>query len=226
MPTLSTLSEDLLLEIVNRLVENYDGFKSQIAGLRSLSLTCSFLNFFCGHVIFRTYRLDIRRFRWQATGAFPKGSITESWDGGAINFRLAHLRSKAPFVREIHITDQGELASGAFQVAPSGAMAFPSGFIPELLSTLRMLKGLTSIHLITHSDSQRPNAIIDTDLWNWLLGVGPTGFSLNGHFELPNGKVLQPIENLTMLRLHSCTNANKTLLDVRFIYFLTVRIFI
>lgn len=212
MPTLSTLPEDPCLEIVDRLLESYDGYKNQIAGLRNLSLACTSLNFLCGRVIFRTYHLDIRRFHWKTIVSYPKGSTTDNWDEGAIKLRLAHLRNKAPFVREIYITDQGETVYHA--LAPSEAIAFPAKFMPELLSTLRMLKGLTAIHLVTHCNAERPNTVINAELWRWLLEVKPTTLSLTGHFEVPKGEILQPIQNLTMLRVHSSTNANSALIVV------------
>jgi hypothetical protein len=217
MSKLSTLSEDLCLEIVDRLLENSEGVKNRIAGLRNLSLTSSSLNYFCGYVIFRTYCLDIRRSHWKTTGVYPKGSTTETWDEGAISQRLAHLKEKSPFVREIYITDQGE---SSYRVsAPSEAVAFHPDFIPELLSTLYLLRGLTAVHLVTHSDPEKPNTILDPKLWKWLHAAGPSTFSLIGHFEVPKGEVLRPIASLDTLRLHSCTNGNKALIDVCSLHF-------
>lgn len=205
---LTALPEELHLEIVDHLANSYQHKnRIDIAGLRNLSTTCAAFNFACAHVIFQTYHLDIRN---SVAGlrdkSYPRGSTVHTWDHGAIKVRLAHLQSKAPFVRRIYITDEGDWNSTT--------NAFPPTFIPELLSTLRMLSAVTEVHLITHSHWVRPNAMIDTDLWKWIVEVGPRKLLLDGHFEIPKGENLQPVKDLSMFGLHSCTNITKRLIHV------------
>ena len=202
--TLSTLPSDLSFEILAFLTHNpYDSSrKARISALRNLSLTCSSLNSLCASIIFRTYYLDIRASLSSLYGA-PRNV-----DDDNIQTRLAHLKSKAPFIREIYITDQGDSKSS---IAP-----FPKSFILELLATLYTLKSLTAVHLRTHDSLDRPNAIISPSIWRWLLEVNPSTLSLIGHFEIPqeDAYVFRPIANIDDLRIHSCTDASKALIDV------------
>jgi hypothetical protein len=202
--TLSTLPKELRREILNCLAENYDGRKAKIRGLHNLSATCRSFNSLCGHIIFHTYYLDIRNSFINV--AFPKGSANKSWNHNTIQTRLAHLRTKSAFVREIYITDQWDFKS------PSNA--FPTEFIPELLNTLRTLEVITSVHLVTYRHWVAFNTKIDPDLWKWLVDVRPRMLFLNGYFDIPVGEELRPIENLDTLNLHSCTNSIKALIDV------------
>ncbi|KAF8234178.1 hypothetical protein L208DRAFT_1458411 [Tricholoma matsutake] len=173
MPTLSTLSDDLRLEIVEHFLGSAPYYrhqsprvrrKEEISLLKSLTLVCHSLYSTCEYFIFRTYHIDLRAPCWPFTKVYPEGSNLESWDEDAIKLRLAHLQRKAAFVREIHITDIGESES-------SKPEAFPIKFMPELLASLCMLSQVTAIHLITHSNPDRPKTILNADIWNWVLDM-------------------------------------------------------
>jgi hypothetical protein len=215
---LSALSKDLRLKIVHHLADSCDSDdqSNKAAMVFNLSTTCRSLNYTCGHVIFHTYNLDIRDSLFRTTDArHPSGTYIYSWNHSAIKVRLAHLRSKAPFVRKIHITDDGDVYRSS---APQDkTRPFPPAFIPELLSTLRMLGPLHTIYFFTHDRWDLPNAMISTELWSWVVDVSPKTLSLLGHFEFPPGEV-ELIESLESLALMSCTNATiKALLDVSLI---------
>lgn len=205
--TLSTFPKELRHEIVAHLAGSYDGRKAKIRGLSNLFATCWSLNSLRGHIIFHTYYLDI----WSSfiNKVYPEPGSIRFWNHSAIQTRLAHLQTKFAFVCEIYITDVWDWESRQG--------AFPMAFMPELLCTLRMLGVLTAVHLVTHRYWIGFNAMIDPDLWQWVVDVKPTTFSLDGYFEIPTGVVLQPIENLDKFSLRSCSNANKALIDVSLI---------
>jgi len=212
MLTLSILPEDLRLEIVDHLLRSNGQEMNEIHMLKGLSLVCHSLNSTCGNYIFRRYHLDLRRHTWHKAEVYPAGSDSRSWDGDAIKLRLAHLQSKALFVREIHITDEGELIKNSNP-------PFPAEFVPELLSTLRTLPNVTAIHLTTHTTSERPKTVISADVWNWVLDTCPTTLSLHGYFEQQEGVgVLKRIENLGTLGLHYFITDTTPLFNVRTFY--------
>jgi hypothetical protein len=206
MPNLSTLSEDIRYEIVKQLVEPTTQLRypykknSHILSFTRLSLTCRSLNATCGIFIFRRYHLDLRR--WT-----PLGGDSE-WDIGTINLRLAHLRSKASFVRELFITDEGERAIGKDSHTHK-PKAFPDEYMSELLATLHVLCNVTAIHLVTH-----PTTLINVDLWNWVVGIRPTTLSLEGYFDKPANQDLALIKHLETLSLHYCVLKTIDLFDV------------
>jgi hypothetical protein len=141
------------------------------------------------------------------------------WNHSAIKARLAHLQSKAHFMHDIMITDDGD---GYQSSAPlNESRPFPPAFIPELLSTLHMLGPLDSVSLSTHSSWDLPNAIFSAELWKWIVEVSPPSLYVVGHFEVPLGETFQPIENLEHLCFNVCSNGIiKALLDVsQFTYF-------
>ena len=203
MPTtLSTLSDDLRREIVECLLEWVVGRagseyreKEEIRFLKNLSLVCHSLNYTCGYFIFRKYHLDLRIECWQVKKIYPAGSTSARWDDDVIKIRLVHLQHKAPFVREIHITDSGELRT-------PNSEAFPAAFMPELLATLHMLPKITAVHLATRTFGEK--TLINVDLWEWVLFTKPTTFSLYGRFKTPEGQVLKQMTNLDKLGLHYC----------------------
>jgi hypothetical protein len=202
MPTLSTLSDDLRREIVECLLEWVGGRagshyreKNETRFLKNLSLVCHSLNYTCGYFIFRKYHLDLRIDRLRASKIYPAGSNSARWDDDVIKIRLAHLQHNAPFVREIHLTDRGELQN-------PNSEAFPATFMPELLATLRMLPKITAIHLATRTFGQK--SLINADLWEWVLFTKPTTFSLYGRFKTPEGQALKQMANLDTLGLHYC----------------------
>jgi hypothetical protein len=214
--TLSALPQELRLKIVDHLTDSCDDDdnNSKVAMVRNLSTTCRSLNLTCGHVVFHSYHLDIRdSLSRKMYTRHPSGTYIYSWNHSAIKARLAHLQSKAPFVRKIYITDDGD---GYQSSAPQDeTRPFPPAFIPELLSTLRMLGPLHAVHIVTHDRWDLPNVMMSTELWAWVVEVSPTLFLIDGHFEFPLGEILQPIENLETLGLFSCTNATiKALCDV------------
>jgi hypothetical protein len=214
--TLSTLPKELCHKIVDCLAEDYDGRKAKIRGLHILSATCWSLNSLCGHIIFHTYYLDIRCSFTDV--AYPKGSANKSWNIDVIQARLALLQTKSAFVREIHITDRWDFEP------PQDS--FPTKFIPKLLDTLRMLRVLTSIHLVTYRCFVGFNTTIHPDLWAWIVDARPRMLFLEGYFEIPAGNTLQPIENLDTLSVHSCTNGNKALIDVSSVHMYFFRIWL
>jgi hypothetical protein len=214
--TLSALPHELRLKIVHHLTDGCDDDddNSKVAMVRNLSTTCRSLNFTCGHIIFRSYHLDIRdSLSREMHTRHPCGTYIYTWNHSMIKARLAHLQSKAPFVREIFIADDGD---GYQSSAPQNeTRPFPPAFIPELLSTLRMLGPLYTVYIVTHDRWDLPNVMISTELWSWVVEVSPTKLFVVGHFEFPLGEVLQPIENLDILGHILCTNGTmKALLDV------------
>jgi hypothetical protein len=166
MPNISTLSDDIRYEIVKQLVEptnqlTYPYQKNHhILPLTSLSLTCRSLNATCRIFIFRRYHLDLRRWTPRPKEVYPPGSDSERWDSSTINLRLAHLQSKASFVRELFITDEGEPARGN-DTQTHKPKAFSDEYMSELLSTLRVLSNVTAIYLVTMTGSTTP---INVDL--------------------------------------------------------------
>jgi hypothetical protein len=224
MPNLSTLSDDIRHEIVKQLAEPTNRSRylykkySHISPFISLSSTCRSLNATCGIFIFRRYHLDLRRQKWRERKIYPPGSDSEQWDIGAINLRLAHLQSKALFVRELFITDEGELARGKGS-GTHKPKAFPSEFMPELLATLRVLCNVTAIHLVT-----RPTTLINVDLWNWVVGVRPTTLSLRGCFVKPTNQDLVLIKHLETLSLHHCVLKTIDLFDVCALWFIRLKV--
>jgi hypothetical protein len=200
VPTLSTLSDDLRREIVERLLDHAGSHyrvaegKEKIRFLKNLSLVCHSLNYTCGYYIFRKYHLDLRIGGWPVNKIYPAGSNSTHWDNDVIKIRLAHLQHKALFVREIHITDTGDLQ------APDSE-PFPAAFMPELLATLHTLPKITAIHLTTRIGEK---TLINVDLWEWVLFTKPTTFSLYGTFKTPEGQVLKQMTNLDALSLRYC----------------------
>lgn len=146
---------------------------------------------------------------------FPPG-IIEIWDDASIKLRLAHLRSKASYVRELVITDHGVSPWGRMDPDPM-PRAFPEEFIPELLDTLRVLHSLTVVHLVTHTSTDSPNPPLSIGIWNWLLDVRPTKFVLSGNFQVADGQISQPIETLDGLEIKSYGVHNKAIVDVCYI---------
>ena len=203
MPTtLSTLSDDLRREIVECLLEWVVGRagseyreKAEIRFLKNLSLVCHSLNYTCGYFIFRKYHLDLRNKYQRDSKIYPAGSNSARWDDDVIKIRLVHLQHKAPFVREIYLTDNGELQ-------PPHPEAFPAVFMPELLATLYMLLKVTAIHLATRTSGEK--TLMNVDLWEWVLFTKPSTFSLFGHFKTPEGQVLKQMTNLDTLSLQYC----------------------
>lgn len=219
MPNLSTVSEDIRYEIVKRLVQSTNRVRypsernPHVVPFTSLSSTCRSLNATCGIFIFRQYHLDLRRHELgNPRKNYPPGSDNSRWDTHAINLRLAHLRSKASFVRELFITDRGDWGRPndpeTRQLKP-----FPDEFMPELLATLRVLCNVTAIHLITS-----PTTLINVDLWNWVVDIRPTKLSLEGKFERPANQDLALIKHLETLSLSYCVPKTIDLFDVCFLH--------
>ena len=224
MPNLSALSEDIRYEIVKQLAEPTNRFRyayeknPHIRPFTSLSLTCHSLNATCGIFIFRRYHLDLRRHTWESKEIYPPGSGSKQWDMGAINIRLAHLRSKASFVRELFITDEGDHAGDTDNPK---TFKFPDEFMSELLATLRVLCNVTAMHLVTVTEpTTAVTTPINVDLWNYIVGMRPTKLSLKGSFDKPVDQDLALIKHLETLGLHYCVLKTIDLFNVCVLHFI------
>ncbi|GLB36879.1 hypothetical protein LshimejAT787_0311660 [Lyophyllum shimeji] len=183
---------DVLLEIVNLTANLY--YFDRMAECRRLSLVCRSLNDACGSIIFSRYRLDIRTEPGYRRKVYPPGSPTHEWDEATIKLRLAHLRSKAAFVRELTIVDLAWLR------AALDPEAFSPKLMSELIPVLRTLHSVTSFSLIGPSNTR---ISLPMELWDWLVQVSPSELSLHGRFEIdaPAGQDLKAIGGLRKLSL-------------------------
>jgi len=196
MPNFATVPSDIRLEIVCLAIA-MSSAKNHWVECHNLSLVCRSLNETCGPIIFRNYHFDIRIPLWPTKKVYPPGTSISRWDDATIKLRLAHLRSKAPFVREITITDIG-------RNSPEGASvpeAFPPELMSDLLPLLHTLRGVTSVSLVGPMKSK---TLLPIGLWNWLVQTSPRALDFSGKFEIdiPTGQNLEPIENVNRLSVN------------------------
>ncbi|RDB27413.1 hypothetical protein Hypma_004369 [Hypsizygus marmoreus] len=204
---LSTLPPDLRIDILYLFVA---GSRNEWADCITLSLVCRSLNETCGTVLFRSYHLDLRV--PQHPKPYPPGSARDIWDEELIRIRLAHLQSKAQFVRILNVTDVG----GPFELRDdslgSELAPFPIKYMLELLTTLRMLPNVTSVTFTT-AMSPKVKAVVPVDLWDWLASINLLNLSFLGNFVAPPDVMFQPLEGVNKLTIYPASLLNKLILD-------------
>jgi hypothetical protein len=194
--TLSTVPADIHLEIIRHLLgcqSRCQKTKDAVL-LKDLSLVCRSFNDACGAIIFRKYHLDLSQAQLSVEAALFDGSAMKRCDVEAVCQRLSHLERKAPFVRKLRVTVQSN----------------PIEIRPLLCATVQKLRGLSSVHLISGYGS----TLLDVDLWNRLVDVTPATLSLKGSFHTPDGLALQPIGELTSLKIGVYRRHTKAVVDV------------
>ncbi|KAF5376917.1 hypothetical protein D9615_007317 [Tricholomella constricta] len=225
MPNLNTLPLELRSEIMKLAMENIPEYYKKDRA-RDVSLVCRALNDISGPYIFNRYNLDIRQeSSLRISPIYPPNSPRYRWDKIAIEQRLAHLRSKAPYVRILTITDYGtceQNTGDTYQPQP-----FPLEFIPQLMATLRMLSGLKSIHLATVSRRELSRSMVSllTDVWDWIRQARPQDLQISGDFKITDDDVTPPIDGLTTLKVKWCSLGHKPLLDTSSVANITLEYF-
>ncbi|KAH9966998.1 hypothetical protein BJV74DRAFT_284444 [Russula compacta] len=117
--------------------------------LNSLSLVCKYLHRAVAPKIFQKYRLQLRE-ACKDPGHDPRCFLTSTslltWNKDGFAARLAHLREKATFVRELRIVDHGQPVGSHTDVGGANKPTpFDSTLVPALLEVLNMLNGVVSV---------------------------------------------------------------------------------
>jgi hypothetical protein len=199
-----------------------------ICPVRSLALVCRYLNGVAARKLFRTYRLQLREKREKESEAgrppsphhptcFLTGrSLLElRSDGTDVEARLAHLRTKAAFVREIRIVDYGQSqsewavhppssnAGGAHPKEEDGEDGAPFdlrvALVSALVNTLDALDGVTSV-VFESTDVFRPAVRLPDGFWQWLARRRPGKVSFDGYFAFPDSLGwLPPVGSMSLV---------------------------
>ena len=186
-----------------------------INNINSLSLVCRYLNGVTARKLFRTYRLQLREkddvpdegAQTRSTRSTPtptcfltgRSLLELHPDGVDVRARLAHLRTKAAFVREIRIVDYGQPvcscgdyhhlkdSEGDAGLGPPPPAPFDllGALVPALVETLDALDGVTSV-VFESTDVFRPPVRLPDGLWQWLSRRKPGKVSFDGYFAFPD----------------------------------------
>ncbi|TFY64003.1 hypothetical protein EVG20_g6093 [Dentipellis fragilis] len=188
MACLLNLSAEVLLMIIANLEQDRSPYQKTYAS--RMSLVCKQLNDVCGNLLFRSYPLVLRRYRGYC---FITDKPTEHWEDDAIHARLGHLRSKAALVRKLRIVD--DKAYHPRENEPTDAL--PADIIPDLLSTLKLLRSLVSVSFEGRSDlGPSPFPV---PVWDWLASVRLNELGLKLSFTFPDS--LEPIDGIQELHI-------------------------
>ncbi|KAH7904104.1 hypothetical protein BJ138DRAFT_1167142 [Hygrophoropsis aurantiaca] len=142
------------------------------------SLTCKRLNFICGHWFFKKYHLRFRVEKSNSRLSTPLIALDTpktllKWNRGAVLTRLAHLRDKAPHVRELIIHNASEKHMDLF----------PEDIIPILEYTLKMCTKVLSVQFKTESPGKLPMCF-----WEWFSAIGLQKVNI-GRLTPPSGQL-------------------------------------
>ncbi|KAF8060641.1 hypothetical protein FPV67DRAFT_300730 [Lyophyllum atratum] len=206
MANLSTLPADLRLKIVHHLIPTGDTaweISLRRLDIPHLALVCRSMNETCGTIIFRKYTLALRSNKFYK--AYPQGSSLARWDEKAIQLRLAHLRSKAPYVRHLWLVDDGKYMGVRPPDIATVSVSNTLNLMPELLSTLKALTQVMSVTLVASHDGITPPTLIPLGLWDWLVQASLLDVKLSGEFGIAPGQHLQPLKTLRALTVERTT---------------------
>lgn len=224
MVKLCDLPLEILLEITERATEpTKDSDSRRRSTIGNLSLVCRYLNGVAARKLFRTYRLQLREkddseLSGARTAAGPTCFLTGLSllelhpDGVDLRARLAHLRKKAAFVREIRIVDYGQppavYRAGCAHLKegdrppppPAGGAPFDLALMmPTLIEALDTLDGVTSV-VFESTDVFRPSVRLPDELWRWLSRRKPGKVSFDGYFAFPDSLGwLPPVGSMSLV---------------------------
>ncbi|KAA1475535.1 hypothetical protein DENSPDRAFT_853052 [Dentipellis sp. KUC8613] len=186
MARILDLSTEVLLMIIKDVED--EGSRQRKAAVSRLSLVCKRLNDVCGHILFRSYPLVLRKKVRNSAN-----SPLELWNVKVIRSRLRHLRSKAPFVRVLRLIDDVYRSS----TSDGPQVSFPPEFVPKLLESLKTLERVVSVEFYgSYAEESVPFAAA---LWDWLATVRPTTLAFEGIFTFPKDlQQIDGVEELTM----------------------------
>ncbi|KAH7904719.1 hypothetical protein BJ138DRAFT_1166075 [Hygrophoropsis aurantiaca] len=183
--SLIDLPDETLLDIID-----YQRDKKPVA------LACKRLNSICSHWFFRTYHLRLRVNSWDYSKyakpvlALDTNETLQKWDNDAVHARLAHLREKAPHVRELVV----------YNAAEKGVDLFPEDIVPELMRMLEACTRITAVRFNVDVLDRLPVCF-----WNWFATIGVLKVDL--------GRLAAPQPSGQLKRLDSITSYEGCLYD-------------
>ncbi|EJD35925.1 hypothetical protein AURDEDRAFT_188568 [Auricularia subglabra TFB-10046 SS5] len=197
--SLLALADETLLQIA-RLAYAYN--------LLPLSRTCKRLARICNTVRWRRYALVIRSSRLAPS---TRENTLKEWSA-RWEKRIAHLRSKAAFVRDLVIQDVSN-ADRAKRGEWPDSMSFGQDLLEAALPAIQACKGLTSLRLLCGGEQR---AAWPSQLWGLFLHSFPMlrSLSLEAHFvDIPCPGPNSVPKRLDTLKLHWCKGLVEDLLS-------------